>query len=121
MDSAPTPRIFGPAFVPQLRQDYVRQDLGGEALVWSPDQPQPFVMDPVATVMLGVIDGGAPISELATEISAEVGVGLDVALAQVTRIIEHFDKAGLLTSSLAVADASAVIARRGLFTNPPSH
>ena len=103
--------------VPELRTDYVRRDIEGECVVWSPVAPEPAVLDPVATVMLDVIDGDASIGQLATEVHEEIGVPFDVALRQVTQTVQSLDGAGMLTSSLTPEVAAA---RGEVFPNPPS-
>jgi hypothetical protein len=105
--------------VPELRTDYLRRDVDGECLVWSPLAAEPAVLDPVATVMLDVIDGNASIGELAREVHEEIGVPFDVALQQVGRIVYLLDGAGMLTSSVAPTSEDAVAARQ-LFRNPPN-
>ena len=105
--------------VPELRTDYVRRDVAGECIVWSPVAAEPAVLDPVATVMLSVIDGEASIGQLATEVHEEVGVPFDVALRQVTQTVQLLDGAGMLTSSPTLLPAEAAT-RRQLFPNPPN-
>jgi hypothetical protein len=105
--------------VPELRRDYVRRDIAGECIVWSPVAAEPAVLDPVATVMLNVIDGDASIAQLATEVHEEVGVPFDVALRQVAQIVQLLDGAGMLTSSITLPPEEAA-ARRQLFPNPPN-
>ena len=51
--------------VPELRADFERRDLGAESVVWSALAPTPTALDPVATVMLDVIDGSTSIGDLA--------------------------------------------------------
>jgi len=104
--------------VPQLRTEYLRRDVDGECLVWSPVAAEPAVLDPVVSVMLDVIDGEASIGDLATEVHEEVGVPFDVALRQVARTVQLLDAAGMLaSSSLRIEDA---VVPRQLFANPPN-
>ena len=63
-------------FVPALRTDFLRREVDGETVVWSPLAAEPVVLDPVATVMLDVIDGEASVGQLASEVHEEVGVEL---------------------------------------------
>ena len=97
----------------------MRRDVEGECVVWSPVAAEPAVLDPVATVMLDVIDGDASIGQLATEVHEEIGVPFDVALRQVTQTVQLLDGAGMLTSSLTLPPEEAA-ARRQLFPNPPN-
>lgn len=111
-----------PEFVPSLRTDYLRRDLDGQAVVWSPDRSCPSSLDPAATVMLEVLDGDASIAQLAREVSDEVGVPVDTALGQVSRIVHLFAVAGLLDEIIAPGeDAQQAINCRKLADGPLSH
>jgi hypothetical protein len=104
-------------FVPRLREDVARRDLGPESVVWSPVAPEPVALDPVATVMLDVIDGEASVGGLVTDVQEAVGVNRDAAERQVGKVIELFDAAGLLTTSSTARDAQQEIAARELFAS----
>ena len=88
-----------PCFVPELRPDLIRRDLGLEAVAWSPEHPWPVALDPASRVMLDVIDGSATISDLVADVQDVVGIATELAQAQVNRIIDRFDRGGLLTTS----------------------
>jgi hypothetical protein len=103
------------SFVPELRTDYARRDVDGESVVWSPIAPEPVALDPVATVMLDVIDGKASIGELANDVHEAVGIPLARARQQVARVVELIGRAGLLTSSTGNATAEEAIEARDLF------
>jgi len=103
--------------VPELRTDFERRDLGGESVVWSPVAAEPIALDPIATVMLDVVDGTASMAELASDVHEAVGVPLDAAERQVVRVVERFAQAGLLASSPFQATAAEAIAQRELFVN----
>lgn len=107
-------------FVPTLRTDFLRRDVDGNSVVWSPLATEPTVLDPVAAVMLDVVDGEATVQQLAREVHEEVGVDLEVALDQVTRVVELFGHAGLLTASTTTTTAIEAIEQRELFVNPCS-
>ncbi len=104
-------------FVPKLRRDLLRSDFGHEALIWSPIRQDPVALDPVARVMLDIVDGIATIGDLAEDVQAVVGIPLERAHEQVQRIVTLIDRAGALMTS----DAHSVPEqRRELFVNPPS-
>jgi hypothetical protein len=107
----------GTDFVPELRTDVERRDIGSECVVWSPLAAEPTALDPIATVMLDVVDGTASIAELAIDVHETVGVPLETAQRQVVRAVERFAQAGLLTSSTAESTAEEAIARRELFVS----
>lgn len=109
--------MLEPDFRPALRHDLLRRRIGHEAVVWSPLRHEPLALDPVATVMLDVIDGSATLSELADDVHEVVGVSRDVAQARVVKITESLDRGG----ALATSDPETVPERqRELFVNPPS-
>jgi hypothetical protein len=112
--------VIDAEFVPELRTDYASVTMGDEIVVWSPIRPEPVVLDPVAAVMLAVIDGEAAVRELAGEVHEEIGLALDVAHRQVSRIVEGFDRAGLLTTSTALGSATEAITRRSPHMHPMS-
>ncbi len=106
--------------VPVLREDIERQDLDGEAVVWSPLSPAPARLDPVATVLFDVIDGIASIGEIAADVQDVVGLPYDIAQQRVVNIVRTFDDARLLTTSASNEHADEAIARRELFVAPPN-
>lgn len=83
-------------YVPALRSDVERRDVGDECVVWAPDAAQPTLLDPVATVMLAVVDGQGSVREIAADVHDEVGVPLERAQRQVARTIVLFAQVGLL-------------------------
>lgn len=105
------------AFVPALRDDFERRVVAGESVVWSPLVDEPTVLDPVATVMLDVVDGTASIAELANDVHEVVGVPVDTALRQVVRVVEEFGQTGLLTSSTSETSVEEAIENRPLFVS----
>jgi hypothetical protein len=112
---------FPDEFVPVRAADLTRVDVGSEAVVWSPGRPEPMALDPVATVMLGVIDGSASVAELAGEVHEEVGVPPDVARSQVERVLTLFDRAGALSTSDRYDSAAEAILQRQLHIHPVSY
>lgn len=106
--------------VPVLRDGIERQDIDGEAVVWSPISPVPARLDPVGTVLLDVIDGLASIGEIAADVQEVVGLPYDVAQQQVTHVVRTFNDAKLLTTSSSSELRDEAIARRELFVAPPN-
>ncbi len=105
-------------FVPALRSDFLRCEVDGETIVWSHMTAGPTLLDPVAALMLDVIDGEATVGQLSSEVSDEVGITLDVATEQIQRTVELFGGAGLLTASTSDTTANEAIAEQELFVNP---
>jgi len=112
---------FPDTYVPALTPEFVRVDVGDEAVVWPAGRGEPGVLDPVATVMLGVIDGQASVAQLAREVHEEVGISLDVARKQVERIVSLFDRAGILTTSVQHVSAPEAIGTRSPHIHPVSY
>lgn len=106
-----------PASTPILRPDLLRRDLDHEAVIWSPIRPDPAALDPIASVMLAVIDGVATVDDLVRDVREVVGVEKALAEAQVNRVIAQLDEAGALVTSRPAAHAER---QRELFINPPS-
>ena len=104
-------------FVPELRSDLIHRTVDHEAVIWSPTRNEATALDPVATIILQLIDGDASVSEMVSDICAVVGVDDGVARGQVHRTLAQLDDAGALHTS----EAPAVPERqRELFVNPPS-
>ena len=77
-------------------------------------------LDPVATVLLDVIDGIASIGEIAADVQEVIGLPYDVARHRVANIVRTFDDARLLTTSSSNERADEAITRRELFAVPPN-
>ena len=99
-------------YVPELRTDFERHSFDSATVVWSPLAPDPVALDPVASVMLDVIDGEASVRELAVDVSEAVGVPLDTAERQVAQ--DHRD-----VRSCGPAHVVALDRRRGRGDLPP--
>jgi hypothetical protein len=102
-------------FVPEVRTDLERRDVDGEAIVWSPLAAEPTVLDPVATVMLDVMDGEASVAQLAQEVHEELGIPLDAAEQQLERVVGLFAAAKVLTVSGSPVIAERAIDEREIF------
>lgn len=102
-------------FVPVMRPDLLQRQVGDEVVVWSPIRGEPVALDPVASVMLRVVDGTATIAELVEDVEAVVGVPREVARSQVARCIAQMDRAGMLVSSSPTPSTS-----RAIFMSPIS-
>lgn len=117
-DFANRMRSGGDSFVPRLRGDVLRLDVEGESVVWSPISAVPARLDPVATVMLDVVDGVASIGDIASDVEEVIGLPLTIAQERVTEIIESFDEAKLLVTSQSAEDAQEAVAQRKIFVTP---
>lgn len=94
-EQSPLPTDIRPA----LRSDVHIHRIGPEAVAWSEPNREVTYLDPVATVMLDVVDGVATAGELAEDIQFALDVDRHTAWAQIKRILSIFDGAGLLTAA----------------------
>ncbi len=101
---------------PMMREGVTMRRIGEEAVVWSEIRPEPFHLDPIATVMIDVIDGVATTSELIDDVQSALSIGHYDARAHVKRILTLFDAAGMLTSS--VATEPSMLQDRPLLPDP---
>lgn len=108
---------FDPTFAPALRPDLLRRDVGHESVIWSPIRADPLALDPIATVMLEVVDGAATVADLIQDVRDVVGIDDSLAETRVQQVLARFDEAGALATSLPSSHAER---QRELFINPPS-
>jgi uncharacterized protein YbjT (DUF2867 family) len=109
--------IVDGGFKPQLRADLLRLDIEPGAVIWSPIRSSPAALDPLARVMVDVLDGRGTIDDIVADVHEVVGISVELAETQVRRILHLLDGAGALTTSQA---RSAPERQRELFINPPS-
>lgn len=88
-------------FVPTLVPELESRQIGDEAVVWPAGFPRPTYVDPIARVLLGVIDGKATMAELLDDIEAVFAIERALAAAQLARVVGVLDSGGLLDSSMA--------------------
>ena len=94
-----TSRPLAHDFVPAIRAGVAQRRIDTEAVVWSELRGQPSYLDPIATVLMDVVDGLATIDELIEDVHDALGVDRYTARRQVTRSIDLFDSAGILETS----------------------
>lgn len=104
--------------VPMLQPNFLREDVGPEAVVWPEGRADAVALDPAATVMLDVVDGSATIGDLIVDVQEVVGLSREVAEAQVRRVLRLFADAGILAS--LGSDPTATPSERELFVSPLS-
>lgn len=99
LDDHPRARIDG-EFVPQVRSGVEVREFGTEVLAWSPVHPRPAFLDPVAAIVMQIVDGEATIDELTQDVHSTLDVPTDIASAQITRSIGLLDDFALLADSV---------------------
>jgi len=84
--------------IPRLRDDLIIDAGATDSVAWSPTRVDPIYLDPIATTMLGVVDGIASVGTLATEVADVLEISEKMALDQVARIVRRYGSGGLLES-----------------------
>jgi hypothetical protein len=100
-----------------IRRGSVVRHYGTEAVAWSEIRPEPVLLDPVAAVVVQLLDGEATVRELVEDVHAALGVDTDLARAQIMRVLSLLDGAGLLETSAPVESTSTDL---DLFHYPPN-
>ena len=95
---------FGLDEVPVLDDTAVVERVGHEAIVWAEGRTMPSVLDPLATVMLDVIDGSASAGELIGDVVEVIGLDPATAERQVSRSLVAIGAAGLLRNQPLTSD-----------------
>lgn len=88
---------------PAVRREVAMRRVGDEAVAWSDLRETPTLLDPVAVVMVDVIDGVATAAELVEDVQDALGIDRYAAWAQVKRVLDLLDSAGMLESSVPYA------------------
>lgn len=83
-------------YCPTLVSGAVHRVVGNEGIIWSPIWPGPHFLDPVAQLLVSVFDGVATRRELAAELHEVLEVEVEVAEAQISRVLEGLGRNGLL-------------------------
>lgn len=86
-------------YVPSLRPGYVLREFESEGIVWGHGAPAPAYLDPVARVVLGIIDGAASIHELVDDVHDVLGVDREIADQQIRRVVTMLGAHGILTDT----------------------
>lgn len=86
-------------FVPVTRADNVVRSYGNEAVAWSAIAPEPVFLDPVAALVLQIVDGCATVGDLVEDVHDVLGVDPTVALEALNRTLGLFAAGGLLENA----------------------
>ena len=103
--------------VPRPRFDNLTRWYGNEAVVWATEATEPAFLDPVAALILQIVDGQATQSDLVEDVIDVLGIDADVAGYQVSRSTETFRRSGLLEGTGALEPPPTDL---DLFRDPPS-
>lgn len=102
---------------PACRADLLTRQYGNDLLAWSPAHRSPTALDAVAAVMLELFDGEATVAELVDDVSDVIGIPPVVARNRIAGIIDQFEGAGLLLTSVADPEPDG---RMDFFPWPPN-
>lgn len=87
------------AVKPKVRDDLTVVELDGEAVIYDEQTADLHHLNPTATIVFGLCDGTATMSQIATDISEAFGVPAVEVEAQVRGLVRQFRKAKLLALS----------------------
>lgn len=82
------PITHDPSYRPALRTNVLIDPIESEAIAWNPAMPDPTYLDPVATLLVQVLDGHATAADLINDISESLDVETAVAAGQLQRVLE---------------------------------
>jgi len=101
-----------------MAEDTVIRFFENEAVAWGPGQPWPLYLDPVASLVVQMLDGEATVAELAEDVHEIVGVPNETAVDQIRRSVSLLRDGGVLEGAVEAADEPPD--DDGVFRNPPS-
>lgn len=90
------PDDIGPDYVPALDPRIVTIPVGDEAVLYEDDTGALHQLDRVATLVHAFFDGGTPIADIVDELAPIFSVERERIEADVTAMVRHFARAGLL-------------------------
>ena len=111
-------RSWSLAARPQRREDIDAVDVDGELVVWDPVRARVHRLDPVATLIWQLLDGGATIDELADDIATVWETTNENAVEHLTALLAQLDEADLLVDSPNFVRFERVPREPGYLTNP---
>ncbi len=81
---------------PRAREDLDMVELDGEALIYDARAERLHHLNPTATVVFGLCDGGSTVPELSEELAHAYGMAGGEMEREVRRLLHRFRSAGLL-------------------------
>ena len=99
-DRTEFPRIDS-NFAPRRGEDVHTVVLDGEAVLLDERENRLHLLNHTATLLWQLYDGEASLAELASDVSAELGVDHDTVLADLLTITRHLGAEGLLVGVVA--------------------
>ena len=104
------------SYVPAIRPDSILRYYQNDGVAWSPLHPTPAYLDPVASVVVRILDGRATVGELVADVNDVMAVPKDIAAAQIARVLRQLRENALLVDSIAEPVESSL----SIFHDPPN-
>jgi len=99
---------YPPDYVPTVEPGLLIEEAGNDAVAWAAESRRPTYLDPVAEVILSVIDGHATVADLADDIEDVFEVEREVAVGQLARVLRLLDVGRLIDSPFPVTANSGL-------------
>lgn len=90
------PRDIQPAVVPRPRRTVAHVELDGEGVLYDEETNQIHLLDPIATLIWGGLDGRTSLEELSAELSGAFGADPDRVRFDVLEAVRGFAEQNLL-------------------------
>ncbi len=97
-----------PATRPTVREGLTVVELDGEAVIYDEQTSDLHHLNPTATIVFGLCDGSATITDISTDISEAFGVPAAEVEGQVRTLIRQFRKAKLLAPNASSGRRNAL-------------
>ena len=104
------PEDIGPDYVARRVEPEAAVELDGDEVLYVPDPPRLFTLNPTARVVWHSLDGVVSVGELADELSDEFGVERERMRTDVLGLVRELGRGGLLVG--VAADPSTLDAQR---------
>lgn len=84
------------AVKPKVREDLAVVEIDGEAVIYDERTGDLHLLNPTATIVLGLCDGTATVKEFSSDIAGAFGMPAENVERQVRTLLRDLRKAGLL-------------------------
>lgn len=84
------------AVKPKVREDLAVVEIDGEAVIYDERTGDLHLLNPTATIVLGLCDGTATVKEFSSDIAGAFGMPVENVERQVRTLLRDLRKAGLL-------------------------
>ena len=108
---------YPPDYVPTVKPGSRIEASANEAVAWAAESLQPTYLDQVAKIIFDVIDGRATVADLAADIEDVFEVDREVAVWQLSRVLQLLDE-GRLISNPTLSDSISGDLRSSVLPDP---